>query len=366
MPRVVGIDPGTVSIDVCGMEDGRVFLDRSVPAAEAARSPDTLVDMLADVGPLDLIAGPSGYGLPLIPIHALGERELCLAFLARPGANGGIRGLRALVRALRDARLPVVFTPGVIHLPTVPPHRKVNRIDLGTADKVCAAALAIHDQARRLRIDPDDTSFILVELGGAFTAVLAVDGGQIVDGQGGSSGPLGYRACGALDGEVACLLEGVGKALVFSGGAAAVGGDPDTPPETLAVRQDEAARLARAAFVEGVTKAVAAALAVVPRPREIMLSGRLWRVPGLVEPVIESLARFARVHPVAGFARVAKQAAQGAALIADGLAGGGCRDLVDVLRLREAGGTPLDHLYVHGAAAVRRSLTACEGVAAGS
>ena len=47
---------------------------------------------------------------------------------------------------------------------------------------------------------------VLLELGGAFTAALAIDAGQIVDGMGGSSGPLGARAVGALDGEVAYLL----------------------------------------------------------------------------------------------------------------------------------------------------------------
>lgn len=366
MPRVAGIDPGTVTIDVCGLEDGRVFLDESLSAADVARSPEVLVELLADTGPFDLIAGPSGYGLPLLPIDELGERELFLAFLARPHGDGGITGLRALVRRLRAARLPVIFTPGVIHLPTVPPHRKVNRIDLGTADKVCAAALAIHDQAVRLRVAPAETSFILVELGGAFTAVLAVDRGQIVDGQGGSSGPLGYRACGALDGELACLLGRVDKALVFSGGAAAVAGAPDSPPEALAGRQDEAARLARAALVEGVVKAVAAAAAVVPRPREILLSGRLQRVSGLIEPMNEALARFGPVRPVAGFARVAKEAAQGAALLADGLAAGRWCDLVDTLHLREASGTSLDHLYVHGAAAARQSIATWQGVPAGS
>ena len=35
MPRVVGVDPGTVSIDLCGLDDGRVVLDRSWPTAEA-------------------------------------------------------------------------------------------------------------------------------------------------------------------------------------------------------------------------------------------------------------------------------------------------------------------------------------------
>src|SRR5437879_715735 len=39
MPRVIGIDPGTVSIDLCGLEDGTVFLDRSFPTAAALADP---------------------------------------------------------------------------------------------------------------------------------------------------------------------------------------------------------------------------------------------------------------------------------------------------------------------------------------
>ena len=61
---------------------------------------------------------------------------------------------------------------------------------------------------------------ILLELGGAFTAALAIDGGQIVDGMGGSSGPLGVRAAGALDGELAYLLgPALRKDTLYSGGA---------------------------------------------------------------------------------------------------------------------------------------------------
>ena len=350
--RVVGIDPGTVTFDVFGLEDGEAFLDRSLPTSEVARRPETLLGILQAALPLDLIAGPSGYGLPLVPIEAVGERELNLLFLARPGDESPIGGLRTLVRLLREARLPVIFTPGVIHLPTVPAHRKVNRIDLGTADKVCAAAAAIEEQGRRLDIPYAETSFVMVELGGAFTAVLSVERGSIVDGQGGSSGPLGYLACGALDGEVACLLGGVKKETIFSGGVAFVAGSPQATPEALAARQDEAWRLARDAFVESLVKAVAGELAATSAPREIIVSGRLSRIPGFREPVVTALSRLGPVRRLDAGTNV-KEAARGAALVADGLAGGRYQELIEVMRLREAHGTVLDHVYLAGAEEVR-------------
>ena len=76
-------------------------------------------------------------------------------------------------------------------------------------------------------------SFILLELGGAFTAAIAVEQGRIVDGLGGSSGPLGAMASGALDGEVAFLAGQVTKQMIFSGGALAVAGMPDARAEAL-------------------------------------------------------------------------------------------------------------------------------------
>src|SRR5579885_2026941 len=189
MPRVAGVDPGTVSFDLCVLQDGETVLEQVFQTGSHGAP---LLEALARHGPYDLVYGPSGYGLPLVHAADVGERELAEMVLVRPDearAEAGIAGMRSLLRSLAGSGLPVLFGPGVIHLPTVPRHRKYNRIDLGTADKVCAAACAIVDQAARHRIQPRETAMVLLEIGGAFTAALAIDDGQIVDGMGGSSGP---------------------------------------------------------------------------------------------------------------------------------------------------------------------------------
>jgi Predicted butyrate kinase len=89
MPRVVGVDPGTISIDVCGLDAGRPYLDLSVPTAEALADPTAFVSLLRGESPPDLIAGPSGYGLPLVAAAAATEDDLRLAFLAPPGRKAG-------------------------------------------------------------------------------------------------------------------------------------------------------------------------------------------------------------------------------------------------------------------------------------
>ena len=220
----------TVSVDLCGLDDGHVFLDRSLPTAEALANPSVIIELLDDAqrtAPLDLVAGPSGYGLPLTAARDLTEDDLRLAYFAADGEPGGIGGLRSLMRVLARSSTPVILTPGVLHLLSVPAHRKVNRVDMGTADKVCAAALAMREQIERRACGERDVSFILLEMGGAFTAAIAVQDGSIVDGAGGTSGPLGVRAAGALDGEVAFLAGAVTKRLLFGGGASTIAGAAD-------------------------------------------------------------------------------------------------------------------------------------------
>jgi predicted butyrate kinase (DUF1464 family) len=344
MPRVVGVDPGTVSLDLCGLEDGRLILDATWPTGEALAEPQRLVERLLEAGPLDLILGPSGYGLPLRRAAEATEEELRLAFLAAPEETGGIGGLRGLVRLLGASELPVVLGPGIIHLDTVPRHRKVNRVDLGTADKLCVAALAIHDQAVRRNRPVDQVSLILLELGGAFTAGVSVRAGRIVDGIGGTAGPIGWQAAGAWDGEVAYLAGQVTKAALFGGGVTSV---LDRAPDR---------DLALEAYVEGAVKAVHQLRVSTPEADEILLSGRMASEPAIRARLEAGVAGIGPVRVLQGFAQVAKQGAQGAALIADGLAGGAHQALVDRLRVREATGTVLDHLYVITPDHARRRL----------
>ncbi len=361
MPRVIGIDPGTVSVDIFGLDAGRVFLDRSLPTAEALADPSVLVTLLMNAhrtATVDLVAGPSGYGLPIMEVRGIADDDIRLAYLAVEAESGGIGGLRTLLRELARLPMRIVLTPGVVHLASVPAYRKVNRVDMGTADKVCVAVLALREHIARHACAPTEASFILLELGGAFTAALAIERGRIVDGSGGTSGPLGARAAGALDGEVAFLAGSVTKRLLFSGGAASIAGTPDADAETLATPSTNRGRLAWEAYLESAVKAIAALAVSTPRAREVILSGRFAGIASVRAELTRRLAAVSAlpVHVLTGFGAVALQAAQGAALAADGLAGGASAALVEALGLRHASGTVLDHLHIISPAAARMRL----------
>jgi predicted butyrate kinase (DUF1464 family) len=360
MTRAIGVDPGTVSFDVCGRDDDGVFFEATYPSSDVRDDPGVLVDALSACGPVDLIVGPSGYGLPWTDVRDVGPEELDLVLLADAGDGPRgtiIGGMGRVLDALRESGLPVCLAPGVVQLRTVPEHRKANRIDMGTADKLCAVALAVWDQARRLEVPYSATSFVSVEAGGAFTAVVAVERGAIIDGCGGTCGAMGFRALGAMDGELSYLLRDFSKDVLASGGAAWIAGTPECTPEELvaAAVTEPRAELALAALLEDVAKRVAAEVILLEEPREILLSGRLVRVPGLRRRLADSLRRFAPVHVIEGYASVCSEAAQGAALLGQGLAGDhDLSGLVDVMGLRSVCGGVLDHLFVSEAESVRR------------
>ena len=307
MRRAIGIDPGTFSFDISGLEGDKVFLDTTIPSEEVAANPDILVEVLQAAAPVDMIVGPSGYGLPWVRIQDLDSHQLDLLVLSEERDQGQdtiVGGMRRMLQVLKESGLPILFAPAVIYLTTVPAHRKVNRIDMGTADKLCAVALGVWDQARRLKIAYEETSFIYVELGGAFTAMMTVEKGQVVDGLGGTSGSMGYLSLGAMDGELAYLLGSFHKDLLCTGGVAYVAGQPQVRPENLVAlaATDSRCSIAWEAFMEDLKKCVAAALSVTSPSREILISGRLCRIEEIANQVTRCLSAFAPVRRVEGVA----------------------------------------------------------------
>ncbi len=335
MVRAIGIDPGTKSFDFCGLEDDRIILDRSISTGEILNDPELISDLIINVG-AEIVVGPSGYGMPVTPISDIGEPELFLMSLIKKGDKKSFLGMRNAITQMKKKGLPVFFIPGVVHLPTVPSYRKINKIDMGTADKLCCAALGVRDQAFRENKNYSETSFILLEMGFGYTAAIAVKDGKIVDGIGGSSGNIGFLSMGSMDAELAYLLGGFNKELIFRGGAAAIGASP----ESLMENSD-----ALNAYIEGAVKDVLSLTSSV-RPKEILVSGRMSRVTGLFGELKGRLASW-QLRPLEGFhATKVKEAAQGAAMIANGLAGGRYEKIIDVMKIRDAKGTSLDHILL--------------------
>jgi predicted butyrate kinase (DUF1464 family) len=169
----------------------------------------------------------------------------------------------------------------------------------------------------------------VVELGSAFTACLVVRDGQIVDGVGGTSGPFGWQSGGAWDGEAAYFLGPLRKRDLFAGGVSSI--------------SDRALGLAR--FRESLMQTVAGLQVVTPFAH-IVLSGRLLETePAFTAELKLALAALGTVDDLVALpGAFVKHAAQGAAVLADGLAGGTWASLVEQVALRGAAGTILEWL----------------------
>lgn len=361
--RVIGVDPGTDSWGILGLDDGTIILDTSIPTKRLIKKPTTILEILRSLENIDLIVAPSGHGLPLTPIQALTERDLFLMTLKKGiSSQGGnthllkesgskITGLGEIARLLKDNGFNGYFIPGVKLLSTVPTYRKVNKIDMGTADKVCSAALGIYDQSNRLNVDYSEVSFILVEMGSGFNAVLGIENGQIIDGIGGTQGSAGFLACGSIDGEIAYLFKKIYKRTIYSGGAAYIAGYNELSPEEFVIQanSDEKFQLGKNFFIEGLLKDIYAMTVSLRHPKEILLSGRLAKIDIFYEILKRQLGVIAPVRRMGSLptVQIAKEAAQGAAIIANGLAEGEFKSLIDQMQLKEAKGTVLDHIYLY-------------------
>ncbi|MDK2876603.1 MAG: hypothetical protein PWQ22_1013 [Archaeoglobaceae archaeon] len=363
--RVLGIDPGTKSMDLCLLENGELAGEASVETKDVAVNPDLLLENVREMGQIDVVVVPSGYGVEVMELERIPEELLedwyytfVLATTKEEieeGVANGIVGaniylaMTQFVKKLYEFNAKKILIPGVINLPTIPLHRKLNKIDMGTADKLAVTVLGIHEMAEEHRIDYNKVNYIHVELGFGYNSVIGIRGGRIVDGMGGSLFPgPSFLTAGALDLEVAQAVGRFEKKDVFTTGCASTANT--STPEELVERSenDWKCRLCFDAMIEGICKAVYQISYIVEDPSVVMLSGRVSRIPKIKKELEKELQNFGEARVMRGLpgAKTVKETAQGYAVIGDGLSGGRFSNLIRHVGIDEAKGSALDYIAI--------------------
>ncbi len=365
--RILGIDPGTKTMDLCILEEGEIAGEASIETKDVASNPEVVLEKMLELKPFDVIVVPSGYGvepmdLEVVPRELLEDwyytfilattREEILESIEKgiSGANIYYAMVR-LVEKLYGLKARKLLIPGVINLPTIPLHRKLNKIDMGTADKLAVTVLGIHEVAETLGVEYQDVSYIHVELGFGYNAVIGVEKGLIVDGIGGSLMPgPGFLTAGALDLEVAQSIGKLDKKYVFTTGCGPL--TDALTPEDLVEKSgtDWRSRECLEAFLEGVVKAVHQVSYSVKNPELILLSGRVSRIPELRTQLEKRLKDISEVRSMKGLPNAVrvKETAQGYALVGDGLSGGVFSKLISQVKVDKASGSALDYILIPG------------------
>ncbi len=348
--RVLGVDPGTGSMDLLAIEDesGEIIYAASIERQRVTRDPSIVYELVENLHSrygFQAMTAPSGYGISLKRVQDATIEEICEASFTHCRdleEQHQIHGLRTLMILYHESSLPAYFTPGAIHLPTIPEYRKLGRIDLGTADKIYTVAAALAILWEKHGVQPEDANAIIVEAGKAYTSGLLVEKGGIRDGIGGTMGWWGLEGGGLMDAETCYVLSTLRpqmpKRYLFRGGV------------------NYAPRGSRPRMAgEAVAKTIATLLAAADESVEwIVLSGRttiLYRdeVSSRVEKLVSRLHHRPRIVLLEDESpKGVKAGAYGAAVVASGVAGGKYSRITSSLRLGESRGSIFDYLKPWG------------------
>ena len=358
MVKALGIDPGTKSFDVVVIEEDRVVWEESVSTEKLAFNPSILIKTVEKVDDVVLIAGPSGYGTPIVCNTDIVDpevfaREILLLTSVgeiEEGVKRGELGI-AVYKALVDivvefwkSKLPVCYIPSVVLLPTIPIYRKFNKIDMGTADKLAVAVLGVYDHCREYGVEYSEADFVLVEMGFGYNAVIGVEKGRIVDGYGGTLTPMGFLTIGPIDAEVVVAGKNWIRSDVFHGGVSTVCKTLSIEEALEKREEDPYCKQAFEAMYENLYRIVIGMVKTLSKPREILLSGRLTRYKEIYD---ETTSRFEKILPVRRIkglrgASFSKEAGQGYAVVAEGIANGYFKELIKHMGILQARGTVMD------------------------
>jgi predicted butyrate kinase (DUF1464 family) len=181
----LGIDYDTAAWRVAAWDE-----DRAAELKSFARM-DELWDFVEDLitlHPAIPIVLPSGFGIPVTRVGEILDQDIVEMTLqpSRPTADG----LGKFLAEARRRPLRAFCIPAVKLLPSVPPHRKLNRVDLGTSDALCAAAWAIHCLEATGRPHAD-CNFVLLHTRVNTRSLVVVQGSRIVDGIGATADQMG-------------------------------------------------------------------------------------------------------------------------------------------------------------------------------
>lgn len=267
------------------------------------------VEDILSAHPATPIVLPSGFGIPVTRARELLDRDIAEITLHREAHVTDPLG--QFLAEARRRPLRAFCIPSVRLLPSIPLHRKLNQVDLGTADVLCAAAWAIHCLAQG---GPTSATshFLLLHVGADKRALVAIRDGRIVDGIGRSAWGMGTASRDSAGAFLTSLGQGIGRSHAAGG------------TEKLENRLREARNHA---FWETVEKESVSLLAFHGLS-QVVVTG-----PGSAQ-ALQAAGDRLPITPlpsqVDGY-----EAALGAALIAAGLTGGPTANLVDHLELRQ-------------------------------
>lgn len=341
----IGIDAGTSKWAISVLEEykekgktkSKFKFETTIPTKEIKSDVHAVINLIENFN-ADCIILPSGYGLPLKHISELSDDDLFKISLKNKDERESI-GIRKFLDEIKKRNLNGYVIPSVKHLPNVEDFKKVNVIDLGTSDKLCSVVYAL-SLSKNFKAE----NFILAEIGYGFNAFVKVRNGKICDGIGGTIASSGFLAHGRTDSEIKNNDK-------FSGGVLNVIKQKVAPDDFFKnYKKFENGNLAHNYFIDGIIKDISALSD--SKISKIYFCGK---ISGFVEGEIKGgLERksgriFVTKNIEKNIERIngaGSSASRGGAIIANGIAGGKFKNLINRMKIKDAKGDIFDYIFI--------------------